>query len=97
MRFPDGDARDHIVSSKIDHGPVVAMKSDAAAEKSKDQLWRDFQGCSIFDFCNKICHERTWVLYSTTLSALASSVGVAASPSALAVLRLIDNSGYSCI
>jgi hypothetical protein len=44
-----------------------------------------------------MCHERTWVLYSTTLSALASSVGVAASPSALAVLRLIDNSGYSCI
>src|SRR5258705_11310642 len=32
---------------------VVALKSDAAAEKSKDQLWRDFQGCSIFDFCNK--------------------------------------------
>jgi hypothetical protein len=21
MRFPDGDVRDHIVSSKIDHGP----------------------------------------------------------------------------
>jgi hypothetical protein len=27
---------------------VVALKSDAAAEKSKDQLWRDFQGCLIF-------------------------------------------------
>jgi hypothetical protein len=33
---------------------VVALKSDAAAEKFKDQLWRDFQGCSIFDFCNNI-------------------------------------------
>jgi hypothetical protein len=35
---------------------VAALKSDAAAEKPKDQLWRDFQGCSIFDFCNNICH-----------------------------------------
>ena len=31
---------------------VVALKSDAAAEKSKDQLSRDFPGRSIFDFCN---------------------------------------------
>jgi hypothetical protein len=37
----------------------VALKSDAAAKKSKDQLSRDFQGRSIFDFCNNICHERT--------------------------------------
>jgi len=33
---------------------VVALKSDAAAEKSEDRLSRDFYGCSIFDFCNKI-------------------------------------------
>jgi hypothetical protein len=33
---------------------VVALKSDAAAEKSKDQLSRDFPGRSIFDFCNNI-------------------------------------------
>jgi hypothetical protein len=33
---------------------VVTLKSDTAAEKPKDQLWRDFQGCSIFDFCNNI-------------------------------------------
>jgi hypothetical protein len=38
---------------------VVPLKSDAAAEKSKDQLWRDFSGCSIFDFCNNICQYRT--------------------------------------
>jgi hypothetical protein len=38
---------------------VVAFKGDAAAEKSKDRLSRDFWGCSIFDFCNKICHKRT--------------------------------------
>jgi hypothetical protein len=38
---------------------VVALKSDAAAEKSKDQLSRDFWGCSIFDFCNNICQEET--------------------------------------
>jgi hypothetical protein len=35
MRFTRGDVRDHIVSSKIDHG---SLKSDAAAEKLKDQL-----------------------------------------------------------
>jgi hypothetical protein len=32
----------------------LALKSDAAAEKSKDQLSRDFPGRSIFDFCNNI-------------------------------------------
>jgi hypothetical protein len=37
----------------------VALKSDAAAEKPKDQLSRDFLGCSIFDFCNKIGTFRT--------------------------------------
>jgi hypothetical protein len=31
---------------------AVALKSNAAAEKSKDQLSRDFPGRSIFDFCN---------------------------------------------
>src|SRR5258705_13837157 len=40
---------------------VVALKSDAAAEKSKDQLSRDFPGRSIFDFCNNICQKRTQV------------------------------------
>jgi hypothetical protein len=38
---------------------AVALKSDAAAEKSKDQLSRDFPGRSIFDFCNNICQKRT--------------------------------------
>ena len=33
---------------------MVALKSDTAAEKSKDQLSRDFPGRSIFDFCNNI-------------------------------------------
>jgi hypothetical protein len=32
----------------------VALKSDAAAEKSKDRLSRDFWGRPIFDFCNNI-------------------------------------------
>jgi hypothetical protein len=36
------------------------LKSDTAAEKSKDQLSRDFSGRSIFDFCNNICHDRKW-------------------------------------
>jgi hypothetical protein len=38
---------------------VVALKGDAAAEKSKDQLSRDFPGRSIFDFCNNIGTKRT--------------------------------------
>jgi hypothetical protein len=33
----------------------VALKSSTAAEKSKDQLSRDFPGRSVFDFCNNIC------------------------------------------
>jgi hypothetical protein len=33
---------------------IVALKSDTAAEKSKDQLSRDFSSRSIFDFCNNI-------------------------------------------
>ena len=33
---------------------VVALKSDTAAEKSNEQLSRDFPGRSIFDFCNSI-------------------------------------------
>jgi hypothetical protein len=32
----------------------VALKSYTAAEKSKDQLSRDFSSRSIFDFCNNI-------------------------------------------
>src|SRR5258705_9010814 len=37
---------------------VVVLKRDAAAEKPKDQLSRDFLGCSIFDFCNNICQKQ---------------------------------------
>src|SRR6478672_11600142 len=40
---------------------VVALKSDPAAEKAKDQLSRDFWGCSIFDFCNNIGTKRKCV------------------------------------
>ena len=42
---------------------MAALKSDAAAEKSKDQLSRDFLVCSIFDFCKNICHYRKSCLY----------------------------------
>src|SRR5258708_33080131 len=37
---------------------VAALKSNTPAEKSNDQLSRDFWGCSIFDFCNNICQTR---------------------------------------
>jgi hypothetical protein len=39
---------------------IVALKSDTAAEESKDQLSRDFLGRSIFDFCNNIGAKRTF-------------------------------------
>jgi hypothetical protein len=35
-----------------------SLTSDAAAEKSRDRLSRDFLGCSIFDFCNNICQQQ---------------------------------------
>ena len=38
---------------------VAALNSEAAAEKSKNQLSRDFYGRSIFDFCNSICQQET--------------------------------------
>src|SRR5450631_843730 len=44
---------------KRSRASVVALKSEAAAEKSKDRLSRDFPGRSIFDFCNNICHFQT--------------------------------------
>jgi hypothetical protein len=58
----------------------VALKSDGAAEKPKDQLSRDFLGCSIFDFCNNICHKQThapqqFANYSINSSAWASNGG----------------------
>ena len=75
---------------------VAALKSDAAAEKSKDQLSRDFWGRSIFDFCN--CPQRGLLhcsktdRHSITSSAVTSSVGDISMPSALAVLRLMISS-----
>src|ERR1700704_4601855 len=71
---------------------VVALKSDAAAEKPKDQLSRDFLGCSIFDFCNKICQKATWPNYSITSLAGASKFRGISRSSAFAVLRLITRS-----
>ena len=38
----------------------MELKSDTAAEKSKDQLSRDFPGRSIFAFCNNIGTNRKW-------------------------------------
>jgi hypothetical protein len=47
---------------------LAALKSYRAAEKSKDQLLRDFWGCSIFDFCNNICHFQTHAPQQTASS-----------------------------
>jgi hypothetical protein len=37
----------------------AALKSDAEAERSKDQLSREFSGCPIFDFYNNIGPRQT--------------------------------------
>jgi hypothetical protein len=55
-RRPEGPYRFH---PKSITDLAVALKSDGAAEKSKNQLSRDFQGRSIFDFCNNICQNQT--------------------------------------
>jgi hypothetical protein len=59
---------------------VVTLKSDAAAEKSKDQLSRDFLGRSIFDFCNKIGTQRTNRV-AEIMSVLTGGADVAGRPS----------------
>jgi hypothetical protein len=55
---------------------VVALESDAAAKKSKNQLSRDFQGCSIFDFCNNIGTKLTFAA-NAGMPAFGSTVDVA--------------------
>jgi hypothetical protein len=60
MRFTPGDVREpYRFIQNRSRTSAVALKSDAAAEKSKNQLSRDFQGRSIFDFCNNIGTKRT--------------------------------------
>jgi len=59
MRFMRGNVREHIVFiQNRSRTSAVALESDAAAENSKDQLWRDFPGRSIFDFCKNIHQKR---------------------------------------
>ena len=55
MRFTSSDVKEQMGSSQNRPGTsIVALKSDTAAEDSKDQLSRDFLGRSIFGFCNNI-------------------------------------------
>ena len=46
-------------------GLSYGLLDPAAAEKSKDQLSRDFPGRSIFDFCNNIGMRRSKAKPST--------------------------------
>src|SRR5258705_12104705 len=48
----------HRFTQKRPRSFVSALRSIALAESAKNQLLRDFQRRSIFDFCNKICQER---------------------------------------
>jgi hypothetical protein len=57
---------------------IVALTSEAAAVRSRDQLSRDFLGCPIFDFCNNICQQRKSVDLSITSSADSSSTRLSA-------------------
>jgi len=62
--FTRGDARgSYRFNQNRARTSGVALKSDTAADKSKDGFLRDFWGCSIFDFCNKIGTKRTWPLH----------------------------------
>src|SRR5258705_12641934 len=101
MRFTRGDVRGpYRFIQNRSRISVVALKSDAAAEKPKDQLSRDFLGWSIFDFCNNICQQETPApqqfnaAYSITSSARASSLAGTAMPSAFAVVRVIRSSNF---
>jgi hypothetical protein len=44
------------------------LKSNAAAEKFKDRLSRDFCGWAIFDFINTICEQQTFKLMTFLVS-----------------------------
>jgi hypothetical protein len=57
----------------------LALKSDAAAEKPKDQLSRDFVGRSIFDFCNNIDTLQTSSV-TLTMSVHLGKADIAAAP-----------------
>jgi hypothetical protein len=60
MRFTHGSVKGPYRS--VQNRPrtfVAALNSEAAAEKSKNQLAREFWGRSIFDFCNSIGTKRT--------------------------------------
>ena len=63
MRSARGDVReDHIVLHKKRPRTFVSgLASIAAVETSKHRLSRDFQRHSIFDFCNNIPQQRTFV------------------------------------
>ena len=62
MRFVCGDVRDLIVSHKTDHGPAHwRYRALQQWRRRKNLLGRDFRHRSIFDFCNNICQQRTFV------------------------------------
>src|SRR5881394_270561 len=50
----------HRFTQKRPRSFVSALRSIAVADPAKNQLLRDFQCRSIFDFCNTIRHERTF-------------------------------------
>ena len=67
MRFTSGDVREPYRFIQNRPGiSVLALKSNTAGEKRKDQLSRDFPGRSIFDFCNNIRAKRTFGVSPTS-------------------------------
>jgi hypothetical protein len=60
MRFTRGEVRDHIVSSKIDHGLRKGVEKRRGDRVVRRSTWRVFLACSILDLCNKIGTFETW-------------------------------------
>src|SRR5258708_35898902 len=57
---------------------VPALNSEEAAEKHKNRLSREFWGCSIFNFCNNICHKPTCAADAVDFSLHASACNLGA-------------------
>jgi len=56
MRRREGPRR---FTQKRPQTAVSVLQSVAVAETTKNRHSRDFQGCSIFGFCNSICQQRS--------------------------------------
>ena len=52
MRLTRGDVRDHIVSSRIDHGASCGVEKRRSSREVQRSTFTRFLGLFDFDFCN---------------------------------------------